>query len=83
MEFDDDNYEIVISKKKQFFEPIITVSTLNKLRKYFRSSLVYELIWEKNIDHRMIKIETQNFEKINILSLFKKYFSKKIRMIFK
>ena len=83
MEFDDDNYEIVISKKNQFFEPIITVSTLNKLRKYFRSSLVYELIWEKNIDHRMIKIETQNFEKINILSLFKKYFSKKIRMIFK
>ena len=83
MEFDDDNYEIIISKKSQFFEPIITVSTLNKLRKYFRSSLVYELIWEKNIDYRMTETETQNFEKINILNLCRKYFSKKIRMIFK
>jgi SAM-dependent methyltransferase len=83
MEFDDDNYEIIISKKSQFFEPIITVSTLNKLRKYFRSSLVYELIWEKNIDYRIIEIDTHNFKKINILNLFRKYFSKKIRMIFK
>ena len=83
MEFDDENFEIVVSKKLQFFEPIITVSSLNKLRKFFKSSLVYELIWDKNIDHRFVENETQNFEKINIINLVRKYFSKKIRMIFK
>ena len=83
MEFDDDNLEINISKKSQFFEPILTVSSLNKFRKYFKSSLVYELIWEKNINHKYTESNHQNFEKISILNLIKKYFSKKIRMIFK
>tara|TARA_B100000073_G_scaffold196175_1_gene162517 strand:+ start:78 stop:689 length:612 start_codon:yes stop_codon:yes gene_type:complete len=83
MEFDDDKLEIIISKKFQFFEPILTVASLDKFRKYFKSSLVYELVWEKNINYRFNESNHQNFEKISILNLIKKYFSKKIRMIFK
>ena len=83
MEFDDDKFELIISKKVQFFEPVLTVSSMNKFRENFKSSLIYELHWEKKIDYRLIETEDKDFIKISILSLFKKYFSKKIRMIFK
>ena len=83
MEFDDDKSELIISKKVQFFEPVLTVSSMNKFRENFKSSLIYELHWEKKIDYRLIETEDKDFTKISILSLLKKYFSKKIRMIFK
>ena len=83
MEFDDDKSELIISKKIQIFEPILTVSSLIKLREHFKSSLVYELTWEKKINYRFSKIEEDNYKKFSILNLFKKYFSKKIRMVFK
>ena len=83
MEFDDDKSELIISKKIQIFEPILTVSSMNKFRENFKSSLIYELNWEKKIDYKLVETEDVNFTKISILSLLKKYFSKKIRMIFK
>ena len=83
MEFDDDKSELIISKKVQIFEPVLTVSSMNKFRQSFKASLIYELSWEKKIDYKFIENENSNFTKISILNLLKKYFSKKIRMIFK
>ena len=83
MEFDDDKSELIISKKVQIFEPVLTVSSMNKFRQSFKASLIYELSWEKKIDYKFIETENTNFTKISILNLLKKYFSKKIRMIFK
>ena len=42
--FDDVNNKIIISNKIQYFEPILTVSTIKKLNNYFRESLVLELV---------------------------------------
>ncbi len=81
MEFDDVNSKLVISKKVQFFNPILTVSTIQKLRDNFRSSLVLELHWENKIDYDLIE---NNFEirKFSLIQLFRKYLSKKIRSVF-
>ena len=40
MDFDDVENKIIVSKKVQFIEPILTVSTIQKLRENFKSSLV-------------------------------------------
>ena len=80
MDFDDVNLKLLISKKIQFVEPILTVSTIQKLRDNFKSSLILELYWENNIEHVFIENEN-NFNKFSLLSLFKKYFSKKIRSL--
>ena len=77
--FDDDNQKLIINKKVQVFEPILTVSTSQKLREYFRSSLVTELYWEEKIDFKF-NLESQlKPNSISILSLFRKFISKKIR----
>tara|TARA_B100000900_G_scaffold13583_1_gene11005 strand:- start:197 stop:826 length:630 start_codon:yes stop_codon:yes gene_type:complete len=81
MDFDDVSSKLLISKKLQFLEPILTVSMINQLRKYFKSSLILELYWENKIDYDFIENE-QNFKKLSLLTLFKKFFSKKIRSIF-
>ena len=80
MDFDDVNLKLLISKKIQFVEPILTVSTIQKLRDNFKSSLILELYWENNIEHDFIE-NKNNFNKLSLLSLFKKYFSKKIRSL--
>jgi len=83
MDFDDVKYELLISKKVQYFEPILTVSSIKKLNQIFRKSFVLELFWEKTIEYKINKETEVNFGKISILSLFKKYFSKRFRMLFK
>ena len=80
MDFDDDNSRLLISKKLQFIEPILTVSMLNKFRKNFKSSLILELYWENKIDYDFVN-DTE-FEKLSLIGLFRKFFSKKIRSIF-
>ena len=80
--FDDINNQIIISKKYQYFEPILTVSTIKKLKNYFRESLVIELNWHNNVEYKIIDRDEPN-EKISILKLFIKYFSKKIRLLIK
>ena len=81
MEFDDIDNKILISKKVQYLEPILTVSTIQKLREYFKNSLILELYWEDKIDHSFIGNE-EKIQKIELLTLFRKFFSKKIRSIF-
>ena len=80
MDFDDDNSRLLISKKLQFIEPILTVSMLKKFRKNFKSSLILELYWENKIDYDFVN-DTE-FEKLSLIGLFRKFFSKKIRSIF-
>ncbi len=83
LRFDDVKNSLLISKKIQHFEPILTVGTIKKLNSYFRESLVIELSWEDNIEFNIIENFSTPLEKISILNLFKKYFSKKIRLLFK
>ena len=81
MDFDDINSRLIISKKVQFFEPILTVSMIQKMRKNFRSSFVLELYWENKIDFEFIE-NNPGYQKFSLFNLFKKFFSKKIRSIF-
>ena len=79
MDFDDVNHKLLISKKIQFLEPILTVSTIQKMRKYFKSSLVLELFWENKIEYEFIK-ENQDYKNdLNLLTLLRKFISKKLR----
>ena len=81
MDFDDVNSKLLISKKLQFMEPILTVSMIQQFRKNFKSSLIFELYWENKIDYDFIENDPK-FEKLNLISLFRKFCSKKIRSIF-
>ena len=81
--FDDVNNQLNISKKIQFIEPVLTVSTIKKLNDYFRESLVIELLWEDSIEFNIVENNPKISEKISTLNLLKKYFSKKIRSILK
>ena len=83
MDFDDVENKLLISKKVQYFEPVLTVSTIKKLNGVFRSSLVLELIWEDTINYIVNQSTEDTFKKISVLNLFKKYFSKRLRMFFK
>ena len=55
---------------------------LKKLNTYFRESLVIELNWKENIEYETVENNFELSEKISILSLLKKYFSKRIRFLF-
>ena len=81
--FDDVNNKLNISKKIQYIEPILTVSTIKKFNDYFRESLIIELWWEDSIEFNIVENNPKISEKISTLNLFKKYLSKKIRSIIK
>ena len=81
MEFDDDKNQLIVSKKIQFLEPILTVSSSKKFLKYFRQSLVLELFWENSIEFTIKKSELNNYEKFSRLSLLRKFLSKILRNI--
>jgi len=83
MDFDDVENKLLISKKVQYFEPVLTVSTIKKLNEIFRTSLVLELIWEDTINYIINQSARDTFKKISVLNLLKKYFSKRLRMLFK
>ena len=83
MDFDDVENKILISKKVQYFEPILTVASIKRLNEIFRKSLVLELLWKNKIDYKINKSIEEDFGKISILNLLKKYFSKRLRMFFK
>ena len=82
LDFDDDENKLLISKKENYIEPILTVSTIKKFQKYFRKSLVIELYWEGEINYSLNKDSTNDLEKISRLTLLRKFISKKIRSIF-
>jgi len=81
MEFDDDKNQLIISKKTQFLEPVLTVSSAKKFLKYFRQSLVLELFWENSIEFNIVDKNLDNYKKISRFSLFRKFFSKLFRNI--
>ena len=83
MDFDDVDLKLLISKKIQYLEPILSVSSIKKLNKIFRKSFILELCWEKNIDYVFSNHVVEKFEKISVLNLLKKYFSKRLRMLFR
>jgi len=79
MDFDDVNHKLLISKKIQFLEPVLTVSTIQKMRKYFKSSLVLELLWEDKIEYEFIEENQDRNDDLNLLTLLRKFISKKLR----
>ena len=81
--FDDDNQKIHINKRVQIFEPVLTVSSSQIFRNYFRSSLVIELYWENKIDYLLKNQNEMEYKKISILNLFRKFISKKLRSLFR
>jgi SAM-dependent methyltransferase len=83
MDFDDVELKLLISRKIQYFEPILTVSSIKKLNKIFRKSFILELCWENKIDYEVKKLSNENNYRISILNLLKKYFSKRLRMFLK
>ena len=83
MDFDDVGNKLLISKKVQYFEPVLTVSSIKRLNEIFRKSLVLELLWKDTIDYKINKSTEKTFAKISLLNLLKKYFSKRLRMFLK
>tara|TARA_Y100000591_G_scaffold330948_1_gene363402 strand:- start:539 stop:1147 length:609 start_codon:yes stop_codon:yes gene_type:complete len=81
MDFDDVNLKLLISKKIQFLEPILTVSSIQKLRENFRNSFVLELYWENSINHEFVETDS-NLRNFKLLTLLRKFISKKIRSVF-
>jgi len=79
IDFDDVKNKLIINKRIQYIEPILTVSSIKKLNEIFRKSLVLELQWENSIDYILEKLDINNIKKISIFTLFRKYISKKIR----
>ena len=79
--FDDVKNELIFSKRIQHLEPLITVSTAKQILKYFRQSLVLELIWEKSIEYKFIETDKNIDFKISRMSLLRKFISKLIRNI--
>ena len=82
MEFDDINYELIISKKVQYFEPILTVSTIKKLSEIFKQSLVLELYWENQIKYKKNE-ESKITQRFSRLYLLRKFISKNFRTFFR
>ena len=79
MEFNDIAQKLFITKRIQYIEPVITVSTAKKLAKYFRQSLILELFWEDSIEYEFVEKSNIKFEKISRLTLVRKFFSKIFR----
>ena len=82
MDFDDVNNKLIISKRIQILEPVLTVSSIKKLNENFKKSLALELTWEDTIDYEIETNNNKQINKISILHLFRKFISKKIRMLF-
>ena len=79
MDFDDVNHKLLISKKIQFLEPVLTVSTIQKMREYFRTSLILELFWENKIEYEFIEVNQDRKDALNLITLLRKFISKKLR----
>ena len=83
MEFDDINNLLLISSRRQYLEPVLTVSVAKKFSKYFRQSLILELFWENSIEYKFTNDTNIKFEKISRLTLLRKFISKLLRNVIK
>ena len=83
--FDDINNSLFITKRKQIIEPFLSVSTIQNLRKFFRDSLITEIFWESKINYLISKSsnDLELYKKFFFFKILKKFFSKKIRRLFK
>ncbi len=83
-EYDDNSNILLASKKQEFIEPFVSVSTAKKLEKIFRQSLILEIIWSDKIDYKILSNEVdRKLKRINFLTLIKKYLGKKFRQLIK
>ena len=83
-EYDDNSNILLASKKKEFIEPFVSVSTAKKLEKIFRQSLILEIIWSDKIDYKILSNEVdRKLKRINFLTLIRKYLGKKFRQLIK
>ena len=83
-EYDDNSNILLASKKQEFIEPFVSVSTAKKLEKIFRQSLILEIIWSEKIDFKILSDEVdRTLKRINFFSLIRKYVGKKIRQLIK
>jgi len=74
--FDDNKKLLIANKKIGFIEPFVTLGLLNeKFRKYYRESLVIELLWEKKIEYKKIMPKSIVNNQLFFLTIFKKYCS--------
>ena len=81
--YDDELNLFIVSKKNQILEPFVSVSTAKKLESIFRESLIMEIYWKDKVNYKIdSNLELKLMDKINFLTLIKKYFSKKIRIFF-
>jgi len=80
-EYDDIKNTLVYSKKIDALEKFVTVGQIWKFEKFFADSLFIQTYWEDKIN--ISKGEIIKFEKkIYFLTLIRKYFSKKLRVLF-
>ena len=79
MEFDDVESQLIVSKKIQFIEPVLTVSSIKKFSEYFRQSLILELYWKDTIDYKIKDKNILGQYKISRLVLLRKFLSKLVR----
>ena len=81
--FDDVNNKLIASKKNQIINPLITVSIAKLLEEIFRESFVIEIAWENKIEYKIDDVLRQeNYEKISLFKLFRKFISKKLRSLY-
>ncbi len=83
MEFDDIKNHLIVSKKIQFLEPVLTVSSIKKLSEYFRQSLILELYWKDTIEYKIVDKNILANNKISRLVLLRKFLSKLLRNFIK
>ena len=82
--FDDVNNKLIASKKNQIINPLITVSIGRVLEEIFRESFVIEIAWENKIEYKIDDVLRQeNYGKISLFKLFRKFISKKLRSLYR
>lgn len=79
--YDDNKKLLIVNKKKALIEPFVTLGLLNeKLRKYYRESLVIELLWERQIEYKKITVNSTIIRnQLFFLTILKKYCSYYLR----
>ena len=83
-EYNDVSNILLASKKQEFIEPFVSVSTAKNLEKIFRQSLILEIIWSDKIDYKILSNEVdRKLKRINFLTLIRKYLGKKFRQLIK
>lgn len=82
--YDDIKNKLIASKKNQILDSFITVSMAKLFEEIYRESFVIELAWKDKIDYEIDnKIRQEKYKKITFLKIIKKFFSKKLRSLYR